>query len=866
MGATAPTCAAESDTEQVYSLNIPAQELPLALEALADQTGALMIVPFGLAESRDGNSVVGRYTLAAALDRLLDDTGLSGDLFQKRVIIIKSLEETDMVAKKKPLAKKTALIASTAATALIAEPAIAQDTSIDEVPTLERIIVTAQKREQDAQDVGIAITAFDKEALDRAGIVDVTRLDLVTPGMSFAQRGNDFKVTIRGANAENTFRDATPVVGMFVDGIYKPTAAQAGTSFLDVQRVEVLKGPQGTLYGRNTLGGTINVIANKPDVEAFDFGLDLTVGNYDLVKPEGYINIPLSDSFAVRVSGLLEFRDGHVKNLGPSEDLGIIDKDILRIQVLWNITENFDALATYSRYRAGGTSLAAFGYSPLGTIRNEDGITDNMGTVDPINPRYGSFGSRQDLGPWEIFRDGDHVLDNSEDVVALEVNWDLGPVAVKSITSYTDFTNFASADSDFSENFFAQEQYREELTAFTQEVQLLSNTEDAFIEWVVGANYANEDYNQTFMRIPFVGEIGNDGLPRPENGVCLIQNFASIPDPTAPTPCPSFTGNGQPELDSVGVFGQATIHLTDALRFTGGGRWTQDKKVFTRDIFLATGRPPLRETFDKFTWRAAVEYDITDDNMVYGSASTGFLSGGFNFNSTTFDEQEVTAFEIGSKNRFANGRVQLNISGYYNDFTNLLATVLVVDPTTGSIQIFGANGGEITAKGIEVELLSAPTEDLTVGATLSFQDSKYGDFVVANRFAVGGNVEGSNAQQLMGLDTPWAPTLAGSFFAAQDVETPLGVFTPMIQVAFSGEHQVSGLQQHPLTRQGAYAKLDLRLNWQPEDTRWMVSAYVENVTNEAVLHHSIIGGNKLVQGSWSYPRMYGVRLTYRHKR
>lgn len=862
-GAAPQVCVAQSDTEQVYSLNIPAQELPLALEALADQTGALLIIPFDLADARDANSVKGNYTLAAALDRLLDNTGLSGDLFQKRVITVRLREGKGMVTGRNPLRTKTALLAGAAASALATNAALAQDTEgTTEGAGLDRIIVTAQKREQDAQDVGIAITAFDEEAMNRAGIVDVTRMDLVTPGMSFAQRGNDFKVTIRGAHAENTFRDATPVVGLFVDGIYKPTAAQAGAAFVDVERVEVLKGPQGTLFGRNTLGGTIQVITNKPDPEAFDFGVDLTVGNYDRVKPEAYINLPITDDFAIRVAGMLEYRDGHVKNSGPGDDLGIIDRDVLRVQALYDVSDDLSVLASWNHNNAGGTSLSAFGYAALGTIRNPvTGVTSNVGVYDPINPRYGSQGSRQDAGPWEIFRDGEHIRDNSEDVVALDVNWDMGPIALRSITSYTDFSQFASADSDFSENFFAQEQYHEELTAFTQEVQILSSDPDSRVEWVLGGTYANEDYLQTFRRIPAVGEIANDGSLLPATGRCLTQNFASLPDPTAPTPCPSFLGQGEPRLHSIGVFAQATVHLTDDLRVTGGGRWTRDKKSMFRTN-VSTER--IDRTFEKFTWRAALEYDVTDDNMVYGSASTGFLSGGFNFNLTTFDEQVVTAYEIGSKNRFADDRVQLNLSGYWNEFTNLLSTVLVVDPTTGSIQIFGANGGESTGKGIEAELLAAPSDNLTFGTTLAYQDSTYGEFVIANRFAEGGDVPGTNAQDLRGLNTPWAPTFAGSVWAAYDIHTEAGVFTPMIQVAASGKHQNSGLQQHELTETDAYAKIDLRLNWQMPDSNFEASAFVENLTNEAVLHHTIIGGNKLIQGMWSTPRFYGVRLTYRH--
>ena len=503
--------ASDDSAEEVYSLDIPAQQMPDALEALAEQTGALMIVPFELAESRIGNSVVGHYTLPEALDRLLQNTGLSGDLFEKRVITITQLEEDVMPAKRK------GVVASVFASLVFANTALDQEASTAPL-VLEEIIVTAQKRAQNAQDVGIAISVFDQDSLRRAGITDVSRLDLVTPGLSFAQRGNDFKITIRGANAENTFRDVSPPIGMFVDGFYKPTAAQAGGAFLDVQRVEVLKGPQGTLFGRNTLGGAINVITNKPDVDGSYYGIDLTAGSYAHAKPEIFVNAPLSDSFAVRLAGFYERRDGYVENHGPGKDLAEVDRGSVRLSGLWNVTEDLDLLATVFYYKVGGTSLSSFGYQSLGTLRNATGATDNNGTHDPINPRYGSLGARTDLGPWDVFRDGEYDLDNEEIVFTLEANWDFGAIAVKSLTSYTDYTQFSSADSDFSENLFAQEQYEETLDSFTQEIQLLSNNPDSPLEWVLGAIFSDEEYNQTFMRIPVVGEITNDGTPLPAGG------------------------------------------------------------------------------------------------------------------------------------------------------------------------------------------------------------------------------------------------------------------------------------------------------------------------------------------------------------
>lgn len=741
----------------------------------------------------------------------------------------------------------------------VSVPAAAQDGGLDEV------IVTATKRAENAQDIGVTVNAFNEEAMERGGIQDISRLELTTPGLSFAQRGNDFKPTIRGANSENTFRDNSPPIGLFVDGVYKPTASQQSGAFLDVQRVEVLKGPQGTLFGRNTLGGAFNIITNKPDLDGVSFGVENTLGNYSAVKVDGYLNVPLSDTFGVRLAAAKNKADGYIENLGVGEDLGELNDLSLRLSALWEPNDDFSALLTAYSYDSEGSSLGAFGYQSRGTLRDAvTGITDNDGVFDPVNPRAGSLGARADRGPWEVYRDSEYARELDEKVVSLELNYDMGPVSFKSLSSYTDFTNFAQADADYSENPFQIESYTEFMEAWTQEFQVTSNNDSA-LKWVAGLYFSDEEYDQTYFKFALNGEISNAGLRLPDNGGCAGQAFATAPDPGTPV-CPSFRGNGKPSNKTFGAFAQGTYSFTDALRLTAGVRYSQDKKTFSTINDLVGSVPEEKQTFDDVTWRVGVEADVLEDSLLYATASTGFLAGGFNSNRTTFNQQEVQAYEIGMKNRFFDDTVQLNVAAYYNDFKDLLAGKLITDAATGAVITVQDNGGAIEAKGVEFDLQAAPTDRLNLTATLTWQDSKYGDFLLANRFNQGSNTPASagNTLQLKGLTTPWAPTWSASFSGGYEIPTSIGSFTPFVQLSYSGSHFTTGLQQFDLAEQDAYVKTDLRLFYQPENDNWTASAFVENVSNEAILHHTIIGGNDIVQVSWSKPRMYGVKFGYKY--
>jgi len=244
----------------------------------------------------------------------------------------------------KQLARKALALAIAAA---LSAPVQAQDSQTEaEDNMLEEVIVTASKRETTLQDLSMSVTAINPEMMSRAEILDVTRLDTLVPGMQFASSGNEVRIALRGTRQNNVGTEAEQSVGIFEDGVYVPTSTQALGSYVDVQRIEVLRGPQGTLYGRNTFGGTINIITNDPTFDEFYGSVSGLYGDYDRYRVEAIANIPLSETFALRVAGMLDQHDGYIENTwvpGTSDDLNDRDITFLRVGAKWLVTDNFMA-------------------------------------------------------------------------------------------------------------------------------------------------------------------------------------------------------------------------------------------------------------------------------------------------------------------------------------------------------------------------------------------------------------------------------------------------------------------------------------------------------------------------------------------
>jgi outer membrane receptor protein involved in Fe transport len=789
---------------------------------------------------------------------------------------------------------------------------------------IEEIIVTAEKREESLQDVSISVSAFNEAALELGGIDDVSRLELLVPGLNYAFAGNDAKFNVRGANSTNTFGDNSSIVGAFVDGVYKARASQQTRAFFDVKNLEFLRGPQGTLYGRNTFAGALNVYTHTPDTEEVGGALSISHQAFDRMKGEAHLNLPLSETFAVRVAGFFDKSDGHIENLaGP--DVGAQDDKGFRLSGLWAISDRAEVIARYTRVTEDGNEAGLFGYTLNCRNVTPEGVTDPFGSVrDCANPQRGS-GARAPLSngpggdPWRISQNYVQPVDLEDEEFSLQVIYDFDAFTLKSITSVNDYKNDINFDFDFSQTPNQNGGYLEESEGWTQEF-VLTSTGDSALQWTAGAYYSDlEDFSSFYIYDQTVKEdtasirptvtVDIDGVPT-DFTVFIATDIVS--DETLLN---NFFANAvQIDTEYYGVFGQVEYSVNDTLRLIGGLRYNDEQKsascggsnftgdtngdgtvdrvvnilpgvegsspfilpdsainVFSINCGASDAVTSANTTqasssfgeFDNVTWRAGVEYDVGGDIMVYASGSTGYLSGSASTQTTT-DEQESQVIELGFRSVLLDNTLQLNGAVHFTEYTNLLTQRQEIDPNTGIVLTFSDNGGDIDAFGIELDAVWLPTDELTFSGTLAYLDSEFGTFGQSNPYQLyRGEIRPFVDQA--GETTPWSPelTLGGSAAYRFDLGSN-GTFTPYLQTYYSDGYNTSNLlSTDPSHDQDSYTKTDVRLIWDSPDEKYSLEAFVENIEDSDVLARGNNSSDQAVQTSYLYPRNYGFKFKAR---
>ncbi len=740
-----------------------------------------------------------------------------------------------------PAAAQTA-----AQTAESAEPQTAEEGGVAE------IVVTAQRKAERLQDVPIAITAITTDTLRRNDIRDLSRVEVLTPGFSFGRSGSDARPAIRGVRTENVAVSGDPTIGFFVDNVYRSRASMANEPFIDIARVEVQRGPQGTLYGRNTFGGNIAVASATPTDE-LGGGVNLIYGSFDRLSGEAYVNVPVTEGVALRVAGLRETMDGYVK--GTTRDLDIFNRDTsyVRTSLKLNPSSNFEAVLRYSYWRDKGTGAGAFGYRVGGVFVNPTtngfDIAGQPRALLYDLPRTGLPGSTgTPINADPLFYPGDTRLEQDlrQHALSLNMELDLGKVVARSITGYVDYEVFRNADNDFSLRAGNVDGQEDKLTSFSQEIQLASNDKGSRFDWLAGYFFFQEDVSASF--------------------------FSSCPTAARNTAGCAFAA-GLPKTTSHAVFGQASYWLIeDRLRLTGGVRYTHDSKDITRANATTDARQRLVTitptgqaftlNFEKVTWRANVDYKLSSNNLVYASVSTGFRSGGFNAGFFTnpllpggFDPETVTAYEVGSKNRFADGRVQLNLSAYRNEFRDLqVQNQFIIQTANGATTTSVIlNAARAHSMGLEAELQWVPAEGLNIAMSGTLMEAKYDDY---RNVPAPANYSGT--LNYTGNQIPYSPNWKLTGLVSYDFDLGgSGKITPQATLVWSDGFFLTDTNT-ALDRQNSFAKLDLRLGWRSADDRYSIEGFVNNVTNRITLQRATFGSRGLNQ-SFDAPRMFGVR-------
>ncbi|TPE59813.1 TonB-dependent receptor [Sandaracinobacter neustonicus] len=695
------------------------------------------------------------------------------------------------------------------------------------------IIVSARRRNESLMEVPISITAVSGAALEAQGAPDITSLQQQAPNMTTAvARGSNSTLIafIRGVGQQDPLWGFEPGVGLYVDDVYMARPQGAVLDIFDVERIEVLRGPQGTLYGRNTIGGAIKYVTKRLGNE-FGGRVKATYGSYNQIDLSGTVSVPLGDSFAVGAGVLWSQRDGYGKNLNTGVDQ--YDKDVLA----GRLSAEFDSGDVFIRVAADRTE-------------------------DRSNPRHGT--RLQGNGTNPVFAPTDSVYDTRAGIgddnkvvtqgVSLTGEVGLGEgFTVKSITAYRDGYTDTLIDFDNTPGPVLDIPARYKDWQVTQELQLLVEKER--FQGVFGAFYLEGRASGAFDTV--VG----------------LANLTV------------YTG-GNVKTKSIAFFGDASYDLTDELKLSAGLRWTQDKKEGTvlrqqylgirspefgnaSAIYLATRSDYTNDrTFKKLTPRVSLSYQPDQDLNLYASWGRGFKSGGFDMRGdvvatpTTvngYEPETIDSFEVGMKGAFLDRTLFLNLAGFYSKYKDQQVTIQAPTTTPGVIASFVDNAGRADIWGVEAELRAVPTESIQLQTSIGYIKAKYKEFWT---YIAGGTTPVDVSDQRFFQNTPeftinssvtWSTGLAGGQLS----------ITPSVTLR-SNIHMFEYVS--PLDQQG-YVLVDGSVNWKSGDDRFTLGLHARNLTDEryrvgGYYFPGALYGNSII-GYYGPPRTVAVTAGYR---
>ena len=701
--------------------------------------------------------------------------------------------------------------------------AIATGSEAERESVIEEVVVTALKRSQSIGDVAASISAVGALDLEEKGIADMNDLQYIVPSLHFGGFLGSQNISIRGVGEFN----GAPGVAVSLDGIYQAKATSAQLSQLDIERIEVLRGPQGTLYGRNSNGGAVNFISASPTFEHEGY-VKLGYADFDEQKVEGVYSGPITDKTSIRIAAnYTDIGEGWVENKTPGGgDLMEGSFSNARIRLVSELTDSLNLDLVYARSEIEGR------------MDHYAWITDNRELIAFPGGVPQLAGAQVTLDPWEQNADYDGDSNRKFDLFGLTIDWDLPFATLRSITSYQEYQNDKSDDRDSTDlSIYLADEY-DNTKSLSQEFNL-SGSNDA-VDWIVGVFYADDDNERS--------------------------SFFNFPQPVLGFPVPAALENIRPTYDttSTAVFVDATWHITDRVRISGGVRRTEDELIdahtsefffFTPDKVSVGVQCDQKEDLDwsATTYRASAQYDTSDSSNIYATYSEGYKAGGVVASecSQPYDPEFVDAFEVGYKGSFAEGGTNLSAALFYYDYTDFqVAQIIGLASAT-------VNAGDAEVTGAELELTSSLSENWQVNASATWLDTEYGDFL---------NTDGMQpqlgAQQLKGNSLNGSPKTSFNVGLAYHSALSFGgSLTLRGDVAYRSRIYFREFNDKD-DSQEAYTVVNLNAIWESEDSVWTGRLFAKNLTNEDYvvgLVGSSSNGGRL--GSWGPPRQVGVELT-----
>mgnify|MGYP006272044209 CR=1 FL=1 len=727
----------------------------------------------------------------------------------------------------------------------------------DEV-VVDEIVVTARRREERLIDTPLSVTAVSGEEMQVRDITDLGQIDRIAPNVNFSFGGTSSGSSsaavayIRGVG-QNDFTPVTdPGVGIYVDGVYLGRTVGSVLDVFDIQQVEILRGPQGTLFGRNTIGGAISLTTRDP---APDYGVELTLagGGDRRFDAQGRMDIPLADGLGMSVSGLYRRQDGYVDRVLVEDDdnLGNVDEAGGRIEVLWQPTSaiSVELSGDYFREREESAPEVLLDLQEDALFINfhndntfGTGATNPACAADPPPENVGCATDEFRGDPTTSFETGPSRNDVDTWGVSGAIEWDILPsLTVKSITAYRDLdAEFARASDGTPFDIFSTQDTYDQWQV-SQEIQAQGTGFGGRLDYVAGFFYFKEE----------------------------AFNAATVQIPVAPL-TPQFIG-GATDNDNWAVFGEGTYDLTSRLHLTGGLRYTEETKRFdpVSQSNADSDNPILNVTpgqrsldFEELTWRASLAYDLTPQNNIYFTASKGFKSGGFVLRLTgqapdgtprenvpTFLPEELLQYEAGLKGNWIDAGLRYRVAAFFSDYTD----IQVAGNPPGEFATVTTNAAEGEITGVEVELNWRPpaVPGFAVDATFGWIEAEYTAFDEEVSVALTLEDEFIRTPQFT-----WNMRASYEFDLGGD-----GFFTPAVDWTWRDDIHFEPVNNEFVFEDG-YHNVDVSASWQSPDRTWRFTGGINNLTDAEYLiagdSNDTIG---YALGVFARPRVWYLKLS-----
>lgn len=683
---------------------------------------------------------------------------------------------------------------------------------------LEEVVVTARKQEENAQDVPVSIQTIGSEQLQESNITNLEELSFLMPNVTVSKSGADDNLFIRGVGSGVNLGFERSV-GTYVDGLYLGRGKQSRQAFLDLQRVEVLKGPQGVLFGKNTIGGAINITSATPTEDLSGYIDALYEPDANEIDTRFAISNSLTDTVRGRLAGRYHTMDGYLENVYTGDDEPEIDEYALRGTLVWDATEALEV-----------TLRGEYAES------EEDGSNQQLYRLDPDNPNNPIDGRPYSIAPVKFDDKSDLVngytgknvnsSDLDSNLVSLTLNYQVGIYTLTSITGYSSYDAAVGADADNSALDTLVRNTDEDFDQVSQELRVLIQPEGAF-EYMAGIYYEETE-------LDVLDVFDANLLPGAVDG--LVYNDFSQ------------------EAETAAAFGQVTWNITEAWRWNVGVRYSHDDKEYDKDVsidgtillaaFADDYTNSESRSNDEVTWNSSLQFYATDNLMLYGTVGTGYKDGGFDQfylgshrlvdpqqESLEFEEETVVSAEFGMKSTLLDGAMTLNLAAFRSEYDDLQTSALV--GATFAV----SNAGEAVTQGIEMDMRYAITHNLTMGAAVSWLDAYYDEFTNA-ACTVRQQYEARLAditpcvQDLTDADLQYAPEWSGNL----NVEWAMPItnaleFKLRADVNYSDSF-FTAQDEDPFTEADSFTKINLRLALAEMDGSWEVALVGKNLTDE----------------------------------